>query len=116
MRRGDIYDARLEPIEGSEHAGRRPVVIVSRDAINTHMQIVIVVPGTTYREGRRLYPSHVLLRAPEGGLKSDTVILGEQVRAIAKTRLQNHRGTISIETLRQVEQALSIALDLPTSR
>ncbi|ETW98927.1 MAG: hypothetical protein ETSY2_41915 [Candidatus Entotheonella gemina] len=34
MRRGEVYDARLDPTVGSEQAGSRPVVIVSRDAIN----------------------------------------------------------------------------------
>ena len=34
MKRGDVFDARLDPTEGSEQAGTRPVVIVSRDAIN----------------------------------------------------------------------------------
>ena len=27
MKRGEIYDARLEPVEGSEQGGTRPVVI-----------------------------------------------------------------------------------------
>ncbi len=35
MRRGEVYDARLEPTEGSEQGGTRPIIIVSRDAINT---------------------------------------------------------------------------------
>ena len=30
MIRGDVYDARLDPVEGSEQRGSRPVVIVSR--------------------------------------------------------------------------------------
>jgi mRNA interferase MazF len=34
MKRGEVYDARLDPVEGSEQRGSRPVVIVSRDAIN----------------------------------------------------------------------------------
>ena len=67
MRRGEVYEARLDPTEGSEQAGSRPVIIVSRDAINTASPIVIVVPCTTYRPGRRLYPSQVLLHAPDGG-------------------------------------------------
>ena len=65
MRRGEVYDARLDPTEGSEQAGTRPVVIVSRDAINAASPVVIVVPCTTYRAGRRLYPSQVVLRAPD---------------------------------------------------
>ena len=55
MKRGDVYDARLDPTEGSEQAGTRPVIIVSRDAINTASNVVLVVPRTTYRAGRRLY-------------------------------------------------------------
>jgi mRNA-degrading endonuclease toxin of MazEF toxin-antitoxin module len=31
---GDVYDAQLNPTKGSKQAGRRLVVIVSRDAIN----------------------------------------------------------------------------------
>ncbi len=107
-----MYDARLDPTEGSEQAGRRPVIVVSRDAISTYTPVVIAVPCTSYRPGRRRYPSHVLLRAPEGGLTADSVALAEQVRAIAKTRLGRYRGALSTSALRQVDQALLIALDL----
>ncbi|MEG3922940.1 type II toxin-antitoxin system PemK/MazF family toxin [Microcoleus sp. T3_A4] len=34
MNRGEVYDARLEPVEGSEQGGTRPVIIVSRATIN----------------------------------------------------------------------------------
>jgi mRNA-degrading endonuclease toxin of MazEF toxin-antitoxin module len=40
VRRGEVYDARLDPTEGSGQAGSRPVVIVSRDAINTASPVV----------------------------------------------------------------------------
>ena len=46
MKRGDIYDARLNPTEGSEQAGTRPVVIVSRNAINRYSPVVVIVPLT----------------------------------------------------------------------
>jgi mRNA interferase MazF len=113
VRRGELYDARLDPTEGAEQAGSRPVVIVSRDAINASSPVVIVVPCTTYRPGRRLYPSHVLLHAPDGGLDVDSVALGEQVRALARSRLGRHRGLLSPQALAQLERALLIALDLP---
>lgn len=113
MRRGEVYEARLDPSEGSEQAGTRPVVIVSRDAINAVSTVVIVVPCTTYRAGRRLYPSQVVLRAPDGGLDVDSVALGEQVRALATSPLSCRRGQLSPEALRQLERALLIALDLP---
>lgn len=113
MRRGEVYDARLDPTEGSEQAGFRPVVIVSRDAINAASPVVLAVPCTTYRQGRRLYPSQVLLHAPDGGLTADSVALGEQVRALAKSRLGGQRGMLSAEALAELDRALLIALDLP---
>ena len=115
MRRGEVYDARLDPTEGSEQAGTRPVIIVSRDAINAASPVIIVVPCTTYRPGRPLYPSQVLLRAPEGGLAVDSVGLGEQVRALASSRLGRRRGQLSPQALTQLDRALLIALDLPGS-
>lgn len=93
MKRGEVYDARLDPVEGSEQAGIRPVVVVSRNAINTNSSVV--VPCTTYRQNRRIYPSQILITAPEGGLNNDSIALGEQVRAIAKTRLVRLRGELS---------------------
>ena len=112
VRRGEVYDARLDPTEGSEQAGIRPVIVVSRDAINLASSVVIVVPCTTYRTGRRVYPSQVLLTASEGGLTNDSVALGEQVRALAKRRLLARRGMLSVAALRHVDRALLIALDL----
>lgn len=113
MKRGDIYDARLDPTEGSEQAGTRPVVIVSRDAINRASSVVLAVPCTTYRAGRRLYPSQVLLRAPDGGLSVDSVALAEQVRALTAERLGRLRGVLSPRALAQLDRALLIAFDLP---
>ena len=113
MRRGEVYDARLDPAEGSEQAGIRPVIIVSRDAINIANQVVLAVPCTTYRPRKRIYPSQVLLRSPDGGLEHDSVALGEQVRTLAKTRFLRLRGTLSSSSLTQLDRALLIALDLP---
>ncbi len=114
MRRGEVYDAALDPTRGSEQAGFRPVIIVSRDAINVASSVVIVVPCATYREGRRVYPSQVLLEAPDGGLETRSIALGEQLRAISKSRLRRRRGMLSAETLSRLDRALLIALDLPT--
>ena len=114
MRRGDLFAARLDPVEGSEQAGTRPVVLVSRDAINAASPVVVIVPCTSYKAGKRIYPSQVLLRAPDGGLKSDSVALGEQVRAIAKTRLLGQWGRLSPKSMRHLDRVLLIALDLPS--
>jgi len=112
MKRGDVYDARLSPTEGSEQAGVRPVIIVSRDAINRYSPVIVVVPLTKAANVRQEYPSNVRLDKSEDGLAVDSVALGGQVRAIAKSRLFCYRGHISAESIRQVNKALRITLDL----
>ena len=57
MKRGEIYDARLEPVEGSEQGGTRPVIVVSRDVINFYSPVVLAVPCTTYRPQKTIYLS-----------------------------------------------------------
>ena len=84
--------------KGSKQAGIRPVVIASRDAINAASPVILVVPCTTYRAGRRLYPRQALLHTPDGGLDVDSVALGEQGRTLAisqpplHSRLYRDRG------------------------
>jgi mRNA interferase MazF len=112
VRRAEVYQARLDPVEGSEQAGTRPVIVVSRDAINASSTVVLVVPCTTHRVGQRVYPSQILIRAPEGGLEVDSVALAEQVRALAKKRFGRLRGVLNATTMAQLEKALIIALDL----
>ena len=112
MKRGEVYDARLEPIEGSEQGGTRPVIIVSRNAINNSSPLVIAVPCTTYQTERRIYPSQVLIKAPNGGLSQDSIALGEQLRALSKTRLLRLRGILDRDSLTELNKALAIALEL----
>ncbi|MCB0079000.1 MAG: type II toxin-antitoxin system PemK/MazF family toxin [Anaerolineales bacterium] len=112
MKRGDIFDARLNPTEGSEQAGVRPVVIVSRDAINKNSSVIVVVPLTKAANVKRNYPNNVTIPKGEGGLTFESVLLGGQVRAISKSRLLRQRGTLLASTMQQVAHALRITLDL----
>lgn len=112
MKRGDVYWVRLDPIEGSEQAGTRPAVIVSRDAINRYSPVVLICPLTNASHVASLYPSDVLVRAPEGGLRVDSVVLTLQLRAVAKTRLLERLGELDPGTLTQIEEAIKVTLDL----
>ncbi|NEP12416.1 MAG: type II toxin-antitoxin system PemK/MazF family toxin [Symploca sp. SIO2C1] len=53
-----------------------------------------------------------LITAPEGGLVRDSIALAEQVRVLFKERLLQQRGRLSEATLRKLDRALAIALDL----
>ncbi len=112
MRRGEVYDARLESTEGSEQGGTRPVIIVSRDAINISSPVVLAVPCTMYQRGKRVYPTQVLILAPDGGLNKDSIAMADQVRVLSKSRFLRLRGAVSPIIMEELAQALLIALDL----
>ena len=88
-------------------------MIVSRDAINRASPVVIVVPCTARKPGRKLYPSQILISCDDGGFTADSIALCEQVRAIAKDRLANRWGVLAPATMERIDRALLIAMDLP---
>ena len=114
MRRGDVWDVRLDrPPVGAEQGGTRPAVIVSRDVINETSPAIVVVPCTSWHPGRRVFTSQALIFAPDGGLTNDSVVMGEQIRVVDKRRLVRFRGRLSHEAMLVIEQALLVALNLP---
>ncbi len=113
MTRGDVYEALLDPTKGSEQGGTRPVVIVSRDAININSPIVVIVPLSKRENHPRIYPSQVEIRSGNGNLSKDSVAMGEQVRAISKERLTKVIGHLPNAVIVKINAALKIALDLP---
>jgi mRNA interferase MazF len=110
--RGDVFSARLDPTEGSEQAGTRPVVIISRDSINANSPVVVVVPVTDAANVKRLYPSHAHLSKGSGGLKMDSVAKAEQIRAIQISRLVGYYGRLDREAVFRLEEAIRITLAL----
>jgi mRNA interferase MazF len=111
--RGDVFKANLEPHEGSEQGGTRPVVIVSRDALNVVSPVVVVCSITEAANKKKVYPSHVRVPAGTGGLTLDSIVICEQVRAISKTRLRQTLGKFDRTVMTSIEAALKITLDLP---
>ncbi len=91
MKRGEIYDARLDPVEGSEQGGTRPVIIVSRDVINAYSPVVLAIPCTPIKQEKKIYPTQVLIQSPEGGLTNNSIVMADQVRVLSKQRLLNWR-------------------------
>jgi mRNA interferase MazF len=90
----------------------RPVVLVSREAINKHSGVVLVCPLVDAGGVSQLYPSDVRVNAPEAGLTSDSVVLTGQLRAIARPQLVRQLGELSDDVMRHVDAALRITLDL----
>lgn len=111
MQRGDVVWLDLDPAQGSEQAGRRPGVVMTRDTINRHSPVIVAVPLTTYR-GQHLYPSDVLVKSPEGGLTRDSVAMALQIRVADKGRIGMPLGRLEPETIRGIENAILQVLDI----
>ena len=111
--RGDVFMANLEPVEGPEIGRTRPVVVVSRDALNRFSPIVVICAITDAANKKKVYPTHVKVAAGIGGLRMDSIIVCEQVRAISKTRLKDQLGKFDKSVMTSIEAALKITLDLP---
>jgi len=109
--RGDVYLASLDPAKGSEQAGTRPVVIVSRDSINQNSPVVVVVPVSDRSNFKKIYPSQVILKRGVGGLTMDSVVMCDQVRAITVDRLNTYLGRLDYEHIQAIEAALKNVFD-----
>jgi mRNA interferase MazF len=113
IRRGQIHFASLDPVRGREHAGKRPVLVVSSDTINRLPLAVTVVVGTDAANISRDYPVNVRVAAAECGLPGDTVFLCFQVRALDPTRLATPKaGSLPPARMAEVDTALRRVLDL----
>lgn len=117
--RGQIYFVNLSPTEGREQAGRRPVLVVSADAINRQPLVITVIVGTDTKNVSRDYPTNVRVAAKETGLPIDTVFLCFQVRSLdparfidPKTHRPNLAGALPAARMADVEKALRLALNL----
>jgi len=94
IHRGQIYFVNLNPTEGREQRGRRPVLVVSVDAINSQPLVVAVVVGTDAKKVPRDYPVNVRLSAEETGLPQDTVFFCFQIRSLDASRFQDNKGAL----------------------
>ena len=87
--------------------------MVSDDNYNQLMPIVTVLPLTSRKPGRRIYPNEVLLPKGTAGLTDESIIMSHQIRTISKTRLTSLYGKIQSKSLKEaVRQALKIHLTL----
>ena len=105
--------ADLNPVIGSEQHGRRPVLVISDETTNSVMPVVTILPLTSLKKGRRVYPNEVLLKNGVAGLGADSIVLAHQIRTIAKQRLITCLGEILDGNLRsRINEALRVHLNL----
>lgn len=105
--------ASLDPVIGSEQGKTRSVMVISDDEINGILPVVNILPLTSKKEGRKIYPNEALLTKKESGLHHDSIVLCYQIRTLDKKRLIKKLGSIrKAETQQDILNALKFQLGL----
>ena len=110
FRRGEIWTVDLEPVVGSEQGKARPALIIQNDIGNLYSPVLIVAALTSGEEAR--YDVQVEVKAPEGGLHHNSIVLSNQIRTIDKRRVGRYWGRLSAQTMKQVDEAIKVSLGL----
>jgi mRNA interferase MazF len=104
MKRGEVWWAHLPA-----PAGRRPVVLLSRDSAYRVRSAVTVAPVT---RTIRSIPVEVPLDQKDG-LPSRCVVNLDDLTTIPKALIRERITVLSAERLQQIDDAIRFALDLP---
>lgn len=110
FQRGDLYFVRFDHSTGSEQHGDRPAVIVQNNVGNACAPTLIVVPLTSNTGKKPTQPTHCLLE--NEGLSEPSMVLGEQITTIDKSRIVKYLGHLSAEEMEQVDQTIKTSLAL----
>ncbi len=104
MKQREIWYADLNPVQGSEQRGIRPVVIISGNAMNDHSGICIVCPLTSKVKH---FAGCIILQPDDvNKLTQTSEVLTFQIRTIAKQRLTNKIGEITQAHLEEIKAGL----------
>ncbi len=78
MKRGDIYLVKLDPTEGREQRGHRPVLVVSPAEFNEATKLPVILPITKGGEFAR----RIGFAVPIAGIKTTGVVRCDQPRVL----------------------------------
>jgi mRNA interferase MazF len=102
--RGEIRWADLNPVRGHEHAGRRPVLVLSHDVFNERSGTVITL-ALTSQEPRAGFP--LTLESKTRGLTKRSWIKINQIRTLSVDRIGQRIARASEEELARALDGLN---------
>jgi mRNA interferase MazF len=102
--RGDIYWADLDPTQGHEQAGRRPVLILSHDVFNERSGTVIAVALTSQPQ-QAGFP--LTLELSDAELPKKSWVKISQIRILSVKRLSKRIGRATPEEVSLAVEGLN---------
>jgi mRNA interferase MazF len=107
--RGEVWLADLNPTQGSEQAGIRPIIIFQNNVVSDFSTTIITIPLST-NQRRAALPICLLIERGNGGLSKNSVALCFQMRVLDKTRLIQKLGQLNPEIISQLEEVVLLTL------
>jgi mRNA interferase MazF len=99
--RGEVWWCQLPEV------GRRPVVVLSRNAAIPRLRRTLIGPCTTTIRG---IPSEVVLEPAEDPVPRTSVVNLDSVESVSLATLVERLGRLSDERMREICKALEIAV------
>ncbi|MBW8049354.1 MAG: type II toxin-antitoxin system PemK/MazF family toxin [Cytophagales bacterium] len=115
VKKWSIWKAGLDPVVGSEQGKTRPVLIISETEINKILRVVNVLPLTSRKTRRTIYPNETLIEAGRYGLEKESIVLCYQIRTLDKGRLLSEYGVMD-DPDKQAEIIESLCFQLGIGR
>jgi len=113
IKKWHIYRANLDPVVGSEQGKSRPVLVISENLLNDLLNCVNILPLTSLKDGRLIYPNEALIPAGEAGLSINSIVLCHQIRTIDKIRLSLDYGSVKDPLVKvSIEEAIRFQFGL----
>lgn len=103
MNRGDVWQLDL-----GGRAGRRPALILTRQAVIGHLNKLTVAEITSVGKG---YPTEVPINQ-QANLPKPSFVELDNVHTVAKARFVKYLGALDRSTMRDVNRRLVLALGL----
>ena len=101
--RGQIRWADLDPVQGHEQAGRRPVLVISSFVSNDRTRLAIILPITS-AQPRVGYPYAVPIASVR--MPKPSWILTRQIRTVAASRMGDLIGRVSNDEMQRISEAV----------
>ena len=109
-RQGEVY--LIKALKALGDTKKRPAVVISMNVRNEYKENVLIVPFTSDLTNGET-PTRILIPEGEGGLKSDSLALCENISAVRKLYLDREPyGSITPQSLAGIQRAIQIAIGI----
>ena len=104
--RGEVWWVSLDPTQGAEIRKTRPCVVLTHDTLNQLRSTVVVVPLSTAAR------SHPPVTVPVTCRGRTVVAVVDQLRAVARHRLQSRLEVMAPSDLSSICRAVATILEI----